>query len=130
MHEIEQHYHLRPIAQILTRPWACGILERLTEEDHQSYADIAIFIRQRDPAASDKLCTETLRRLRENGLVARSDFADGQRRSQYSLTPTGHAFLHLLHDIQQWIAAYGPLTSIKRTPPSRTKPSPQRRRPL
>ncbi|WP_163569455.1 winged helix-turn-helix transcriptional regulator [Fodinicola feengrottensis] len=57
---------------------------------------------------SDKMLTETLRRLTGNGLVERQTYAQARARAEYSLTPLGRSLVEgPMRALGKWILEHG-----------------------
>jgi len=65
-------------------------------------------LRRDIPEISQKVLTETLRRLERDGLVARADYAENPPRVEYTLTPLGEAAQELLSTVCRWGKRYLP----------------------
>lgn len=59
-------------------------------------------LRQRIPAASQKMLTSTLRSLERDGLLERSVTASVPVRTDYELTVLGHSLLCVVHEMKEW----------------------------
>ncbi|MEW2131996.1 transcriptional regulator [Streptomyces sp. SID4985] len=64
-------------------------------------------LRARIGGISPKVLTETLRRLRFNGLVERHAYAEAPPRVEYRLTPLGRTLLAPLDTIGAWAFEHG-----------------------
>ncbi|NUR93854.1 MAG: helix-turn-helix transcriptional regulator [Kribbellaceae bacterium] len=63
-------------------------------------------LRRQIGGISQKVLTETLRRLEHNGLVARQRYAEAPPRVEYSLTTAGQDLLVPIRALGDWAAAY------------------------
>ena len=57
------------------------------------------------PDISQKMLTQTLRILEEDGFVHREAFAEIPPRVEYSLTPRAHSFLPMVNNLIDWAIA-------------------------
>jgi DNA-binding HxlR family transcriptional regulator len=65
---------------------------------------------------SQKVLTETLRRLESHGLVERRRFAEAPPRVEYSLTAAGEDLLVPIRALGDWAAEYASRISTGNTP--------------
>ena len=65
-------------------------------------------LRRRVPGISDKMLTQELRALAENGLVARHDYGEVPPRVDYLLTARGREGLEVVEALAQFGAATPP----------------------
>jgi DNA-binding HxlR family transcriptional regulator len=63
-------------------------------------------LRRQIGGISQKVLTETLRRLEHNGLVERQRYAEAPPRVEYSLTTAGKDLLIPIRALGDWAAAY------------------------
>ncbi|MEV5966514.1 helix-turn-helix domain-containing protein [Kribbella sp. NPDC051952] len=63
-------------------------------------------LREQIGGISQKVLTETLRRLEHNGLVRRDRYAEAPPRVEYSLTTAGEGLLVPLRALGDWAAEY------------------------
>jgi len=63
-------------------------------------------LRRQIGGISQKVLTETLRRLEHNGLVERRRYAEAPPRVEYSLTPAGEDLLVPIHALGDWAAEH------------------------
>lgn len=63
-------------------------------------------LRKQIGGISQKVLTETLRRLEYNGLVERRRYAEAPPRVEYSLTPAGEDLLVPIHALGDWAAEH------------------------
>ncbi|GAB3924929.1 helix-turn-helix domain-containing protein [Kribbella albertanoniae] len=63
-------------------------------------------LRRQIGGISQKVLTETLRRLETNGLVERHRYAEAPPRVEYSLTPAGHDLLIPINALGDWAARH------------------------
>ncbi|MBZ9937192.1 helix-turn-helix transcriptional regulator [Mesorhizobium sp. BR1-1-16] len=82
---------IRVLAMVSGR-WKLPILFRLYEQPKLRNAEL-----KRDmPNVSQKMLTQHLRELEEDGLISRLDFGEPRPRVEYSLTPGGLALIPVL----------------------------------
>ncbi|RMI28766.1 winged helix-turn-helix transcriptional regulator [Streptomyces triticirhizae] len=65
-------------------------------------------LRRRIGGISNKVLTETLRRLERDGLVTRQRYREAPPRVEYRLTPLGETLLPTLRAAGDWAHAHGP----------------------
>lgn len=63
-------------------------------------------VHERIEGVSQKVLTQTLRKLEKNGLVSRTLYAEIPPRVEYALTPLGHDLLLRLVPLWRWIGAH------------------------
>jgi DNA-binding HxlR family transcriptional regulator len=73
-------------------------------------------LRRQIGGISQKVLTETLRRLEHNGLVRRDRFAEAPPRVEYSLTTAGEGLLVPLRALGDWAAEYADQIPTERIP--------------
>jgi len=81
----------RVLAMVSGR-WKLPILFRLYEQPKRRNAEL----RRDMPAVSQKMLTQHLRELEDDGLVSRLDFGEPRPRVEYSLTAAGLALMPVL----------------------------------
>lgn len=82
---------------LLDRTWTSKVIMRLNERPH-GYLELHRSI----PGISQKMLTETLYRLKRNGLVDRRVVEPRPRHVEYRLTADGSGLARLLHALQLW----------------------------
>lgn len=65
-------------------------------------------LRRRIGGISNKVLTQTLRRLERDGLVTRRRFREAPPRVEYRLTPLGETLLPALRAVGDWAHTHGP----------------------
>ena len=78
--------------------WSVLILGELADEQPHRFASL----RDRIGGVSEKMLTQTLRYLEEDGLVAREVFAEVPPRVEYRLTPLGVTLRVPLAALRKW----------------------------
>jgi DNA-binding HxlR family transcriptional regulator len=58
------------------------------------------------PDITNKMLTQTLRKLERNGIIERIDFAENPPRVEYSITPAGDALIERLTQMCEWTKDY------------------------
>ncbi|MCM2390600.1 winged helix-turn-helix transcriptional regulator [Streptomyces albipurpureus] len=81
----------------LGEKWVALILKELTEGPRR-YGELA----QSIAGASQKMLTETLRRLERDGLLSRTLTPSVPVRVDYALTPLGRSLLPVLREVTRW----------------------------
>ncbi|MGV9340022.1 winged helix-turn-helix transcriptional regulator [Streptomyces sp. NPDC003688] len=87
---------------LLSNTWNAVVLRALREGPLRPRE-----LRGRIGGISPKVLTETLRRLRFNGLVERQAYAEAPPRVEYRLTPLGRTLLAPLDTIGAWAFEHG-----------------------
>ncbi|MER6952369.1 winged helix-turn-helix transcriptional regulator [Streptomyces sp. NPDC002623] len=64
------------------------------------------YLQQTVSGISQRMLTLTLRQLGEDGLVARTAYAEVPPRVEYSLTPLGESFLEVATSLVQWASTH------------------------
>ena len=74
-------------------------------------------LRERIGGISDKLLTDTLRRLQASGLVTRRAYAEAPPRVDYALTPLGESVVDgPLQALGAWVSEHGDELQRRPTP--------------
>jgi DNA-binding HxlR family transcriptional regulator len=81
--------------------WVAVILNEL-DEGPRRYGELARAI----AGASQKMLTQTLRRLERDGLVSRTVTADVPARVDYALTPLGRSLVPVMQAVTRWAEQY------------------------
>lgn len=90
-----------PIRDVLERMgdrWSMLILFTLGDHERLRFSALKNEIGD----ISQRMLSQTLRRLEQDGLVSRTAFATIPPRVDYALTPMGHSFLVPMHKLLQW----------------------------
>ena len=99
-----------PIRNVLARisgKWAMALLYTLGgSETPMRFKDIE----KANPDCSQKMLTQTLRGLEADGLVIRKVYPEMPPRVEYALSPRGHSFMPVMHQLLDW--AYNNLHDI------------------
>jgi DNA-binding HxlR family transcriptional regulator len=91
----------RVAAELLSGRWPMVVLYALSHGPARPGE-----LRQQIGGISQKVLTETLRRLEHNGLVQRRRYAEAPPRVEYSLTRPGEDLLVPIRALGDWAAAY------------------------
>ncbi len=83
--------------QVLGKKWTCLILRCLLAEPKR-FTEISGYV----DGLSDRLLSQRLQELEEEGIVQRRVFARKPVLVEYSLTPKGQAFRRVAEAIQAW----------------------------
>lgn len=90
-----------PIRNILARfsdKWSLLILYTLNQQPNMRFNAL----RQAIPDISQKMLTNTLRTLEEDGLVTRTAYAEVPPRVEYSITDRTRSLLPLINSLVSW----------------------------
>ncbi|RPE77812.1 MULTISPECIES: helix-turn-helix domain-containing protein [unclassified Frondihabitans] len=82
--------------------WSVLILGQLSDGEPRRYARI----RNGIAGISEKMLTQTLRHLEEDGLVTRDIFPEVPPRVEYGLTPLGQTLRTTLTALREWSVAH------------------------
>src|SRR5207249_9479244 len=84
-------------AEIIGRRWTGGVLRALMA-GRTHFSEIAATV----PGLSDRLLSERLKELEDEGIVRRTVTACRPVRIDYELTDMGHALLPVVQSIAEW----------------------------
>jgi len=101
----------RVAAELLSGRWPMVVLYALSHGPARPGE-----LREQIGGISQKVLTETLRRLEHNGLVQRRRYAEAPPRVEYSLTPPGVDLLVPIRALGDWAAAYADRIPTGRKP--------------
>ncbi|MEV0796953.1 helix-turn-helix domain-containing protein [Kribbella sp. NPDC050281] len=101
----------RVAAELLSGRWPMVVLYALSHGPARPGE-----LRQQIGGISQKVLTETLRRLEHNGLVQRHRYAEAPPRVEYSLTKPGEDLLVPIRALGDWAAAYADRIPTGRKP--------------
>ena len=101
----------RVAAELLSGRWPMVVLYALSHGPARPGE-----LREQIGGISQKVLTETLRRLEHNGLVQRRRYAEAPPRVEYSLTPPGEDLLVPIRALGDWAAAYADRIPTGRKP--------------
>lgn len=82
--------------------WSVLILGQLADGEPRRYAQI----RNGIAGISEKMLTQTLRHLEEDGLITREIFPEVPPRVEYTLTPLGLTLRKTLKALREWSVAH------------------------
>ncbi|MGY3749508.1 winged helix-turn-helix transcriptional regulator [Vagococcus acidifermentans] len=83
---------------ILGKKWNGLIINVLIKEGPQRFVELANKI----PKVSDRVLTERLKELEEEGILTRKVFQNETNRIEYELTEKGSDLKHVMQEIQNW----------------------------
>lgn len=91
----------RLVLDLISDKWTILVLHFLTQGTKR-YREL-----QREVGGiSQKMLTQTLRKLEEDGLVSRTVFPEVPPRTEYALTPLGHSLRDPLAGLSAWAIAH------------------------
>lgn len=82
--------------------WKPIILYRLSDGEKKRFGEL----KQLMPNITQKMLTQQLRELEQDGLVARQVYAEVPPRVEYSLTELGRSILPVMHSLCAWGQKY------------------------
>ena len=85
---IGSKWKLLVLRNLMARPWRFNELKKSLE------------------GVSQKVLTDSLRAMAEDGLISRTVYAEVPPRVEYALTPLGETLRPVLHAMEQWGAGY------------------------
>ena len=88
--------------QVIGGKWKPLILYRLSQGEVQRFSELKRGI----PSITQKMLTQQLRELEDDGIVNRKVFAQVPPRVEYSLTDLGRSVMPVLEQLCQWGRAY------------------------
>ena len=83
--------------QLLGKRWN-GVIIRVLASSPKRFSEITEPI----PQISNKILTERLKELEEQGIVIREVFPETPVRIEYRLTDKGHSLTPILDEVQKW----------------------------
>ena len=89
-----------PVREILDRigdKWSVLVISNLAGETLRFNA-----LKQRITGISQRMLTETVRKLERNGMLSRTIYPTIPPRVEYALTPLGQTFVDPIHTLVQW----------------------------
>jgi DNA-binding HxlR family transcriptional regulator len=95
--------HVTRVLRMISGRWKLPILFRLFAEPSMRTSQ---FLRD-IPAISQKMLTQHLRELENDGLVARWDFVEQPPRVEYALTRSGHGLMPVLMSMREFSRLHG-----------------------
>lgn len=99
----DRHYGSRQVLELLAEKWAALVLYALAQRTHRHGE-----LRREVAGISQKVLTQTLRRLERDGLVVRTVYDVVPPRVEYALTPLGQALGELLAAVCAWAENHYP----------------------
>jgi DNA-binding HxlR family transcriptional regulator len=106
MHSICPRFHAA--VELIGRRWSGAILRALLDGATR-YSDITA----RVPGLSDRLLSERLRELEDEGLVTRTVIPEKPVRVEYHLTDKGRALEPVMESIASWAETWIPLAEAE-----------------
>jgi DNA-binding HxlR family transcriptional regulator len=106
--------------ELIGRRWSGAVLHLLLKAPSR-YAELRAAI----PDITDRMLSERLRELEEEGIVARTVIPETPVRVEYSLTPKGRALGPALDALGHWAERW---VTIEASEPPRDVPSPEPQR--
>ncbi|MBO2445926.1 helix-turn-helix transcriptional regulator [Actinomadura barringtoniae] len=103
VHVLRDDHPGRRLFSLLGNRWVCPVILAL-EGGPRRHSELRMMI----GGVSQKMLTQTLRLLEEDGLVARTIIAGPRRRVDYELTPLGVSFGELHAVIYRWAVRHEP----------------------
>ena len=101
--ELVADCRLRAATDLFAHTWDPVVIAALRPGPHRRHE-----LRAAIGGISDKVLTETLRRLTGQGLVARRAHAEASPRVEYALTPLGQSLADgPMHALGRWITDHG-----------------------
>jgi DNA-binding HxlR family transcriptional regulator len=88
----------RSVLVLLAEKWSMLILHALSEGTQRTGA-----LRRRIGGISEKMLTQTLKRLEAASLVTRTSYAEVPRRVEYELTELGWSLSPLVKGLDNWV---------------------------
>ena len=82
--------------------WSVIIIYALSQQEHRRYSELQRII----GGISQKMLTQTLRKLERDGLVERHVYPVVPPKVEYSLTPMGQTLTELLKAFCEWAEAH------------------------
>ncbi len=86
------------VLETIADKWSVIIIYALSQKETRRYSELQRVI----GGISQKMLTQTLRKLERDGLVARHVYPVVPPKVEYSLTPLGNTLTELLKDICKW----------------------------
>ena len=96
--------------EIIGRRWTGGVLRALLS-GRTRFSEIAAIV----PGLSDRLLSERLKELEDEGIVTRNVTACRPVRIDYELTEKGHALLPVVNSVADWAETWVPIPAIDET---------------
>lgn len=90
------------VLETIADKWSVIVIYALSQTETRRYSELQRLIE----GISQKMLTQTLRKLERDGLVARHVYPVVPPRVEYSLTPLGQTLTELLKDICKWTQAH------------------------
>src|SRR5258708_6991974 len=97
----DQNYASRRLLNLIGDKWKPIVLYILVKGKRRHGE-----LRRQLPDVSNKMLTQTLRRLEDDGLLSRTIYAEVPPRVEYALTELGRVFLGPVNDLCAWATAH------------------------
>lgn len=98
-----KHCPSRRFVELIGDKWALLLLHALANGPRRNGQ-----LMQEIEGISQKMLTQTIRRLELNGLVARHDFKTIPPKVEYSMTELGRSFCGVLDSLDNWLDEHVP----------------------
>lgn len=99
--EIESPCHYRRALEVVSSKWTALVFYELEEEKNR-YSDL----KRRVEGVTQKMLTQTLRRLERDGLVERVVYPTVPPTVEYALTGLGRTLIEPMRALHRWTDAY------------------------
>lgn len=90
------------VLESIADKWSVIVIYALSRQETIRYSELQRLI----GGISQKMLTQTLRKLERDGLVVRHVYPVVPPRVEYSLTPLGHTLTEVLKSICEWAAVH------------------------
>lgn len=90
------------VLETIADKWSVIVIYALSQQQTRRYSELQKII----GGISQKMLTQTLRKLERDGLVERHVYPVVPPKVEYALTPLGHTLTDLLKDVCQWACAH------------------------
>ncbi|GAB4191094.1 MAG: helix-turn-helix domain-containing protein [Coleofasciculaceae cyanobacterium] len=90
------------VLETIADKWSVIVIYALSQQQTRRYSELQKII----GGISQKMLTQTLRKLERDGLVERHVYPVVPPKVEYALTPLGHTLTELLKDVCQWAQAH------------------------
>lgn len=92
----------RKVLNLIAEKWVVLVIYALSLDDRRRYSEL----QQRIGGISQKMLTQTLRRMEANGLVERTVYPVVPPVVEYELTPLGRTLLEPIHALKLWAESH------------------------
>ena len=94
---------IQSVFDTIADKWSVIIIYALSQQEQRRYSEL----QRKIGGISQKMLTQTLRKLEREGLVERHVYPVVPPKVEYSLTPVGQTLTELLKSFCQWAEAHG-----------------------